>query len=229
MVCGCGAIVFPGRCAHYFAVAGMIDNLVSLYPISLLHRCIPGMQETNRQLAALIKSIEQTEPNAVDGSTNDGGFQTTPEFLKRDHPALSQLKQHVGTAVQAYVRTLVAQECSSAPHQLEFTLWGWGAILREGNTQGIHVHPYANVSGVYYVAAPPAALESSGDGGKICFYDPRPRANMNQLPRQITRRRMAPMPGDLILFPSWLEHSVSAFQGPGERISIAFNAKLVMT
>ena len=52
---------------------------------------------------------------------------------------------------------------------------------------------------------------------------------MNQLPRQITRRRQAPMPGDMIVFPSWLEHSVSAFHGPGERISIAFNAKLAMT
>jgi uncharacterized protein (TIGR02466 family) len=112
---------------------------------------------------------------------------------------------------------------------LEFATWGWGAILREGNTQGIHVHPYANISGVYYVAAPPAALEASHDGGKICFYDPRPRANMNQIPRQITRRGVTPMPGDMILFPSWLEHSVSAFHGPGERISIAFNAKLTTT
>jgi hypothetical protein len=56
---------------------------------------------------------------------------------------------------------------------------GWGAILREGNTQGIHIHPYANISGVYYVAAPPGALEASRDSGKISFYDPRPRANMN--------------------------------------------------
>jgi hypothetical protein len=33
----------------------------------------------------------------------------------------------------------------------------------------------------------------------------------------------------MILFASWLEHSVSAFQGPGERICISFNAKLAMT
>jgi hypothetical protein len=58
-----------------------------------------------------------------------------------------------------------------------FVLWGWGAILREGNTQGIHIHPYANISGVYYVSAPPGALEASRDSGKISFYDPRPRAN----------------------------------------------------
>jgi uncharacterized protein (TIGR02466 family) len=206
-----------------------MDNLVTLYPTSLLHRRIPGMEETNRQLAAFIKSIEESEPNAVDGSTNDGGFQTTTELLKRDHPALNVLKQHINLAVQTYARTLVNQECSASPPKLEFSIWGWGAILRAGNTQGIHIHPYANISGVYYVAAPPATLETSRDGGKICLYDPRPRANMNQLPRQITRRRVTPLPGDLILFPSWLEHSVPAFQGPGERISIAFNAKLAMT
>ncbi|HEY3730378.1 MAG TPA: 2OG-Fe(II) oxygenase family protein [Steroidobacteraceae bacterium] len=207
----------------------MSDNLVTLYPTSLLHRHIAGMEETNRQLAAFIKSIEETEPNAVDGSTNDGGFQTSTEFLKREHAALNILKQHIRTAVQAYARTLVEQECSARPVRLDFVLWGWGAILRQGNTQGIHVHPYANISGVYYVAAPPAALESGAEGGKICFYDPRPRANMNQLPRQITRRRQSPQPGDLIVFPSWLEHSVSAFQGPGERICVAFNARLTAT
>jgi hypothetical protein len=50
---------------------------------------------------------------------------------------------------------------------------------------------------------------------------------MNQLPRQITRQSAAPVPGDLVLFPSWLEHSVPSFQGPGERICIAFNAALI--
>jgi uncharacterized protein (TIGR02466 family) len=220
----------PDLCrAHKVTVPCLNDNLVTLYPTSLLHRRIAGMEETNRELAAYIKSLEETEPNAVDGTTNDGGFQTTTELLKRDHPALNIFKQHMKMAVHDYARTLVNQECSASPPMLEFSTWGWGAILREGNTQGIHIHPYANISGVYYVAAPATALEASRDGGKICFYDPRPRANMNQIPRQITRRRVTPMPGDMILFPSWLEHSVSAFHGPGERISIAFNAKLTAT
>jgi uncharacterized protein (TIGR02466 family) len=206
-----------------------MDNLVTLYPTSLLHRRIPGMEETNRELAAFIKGIEATEPNAVDGSSNDGGFQTTPELLKRDHPALNILKQHISNAVQTYSRTLVEQECYASLPKLDFAIWGWGAILRAGNSQGIHIHPYANISGVYYVAVPAGALETNREGGKIRFYDPRPRANTNQLPRQITGRLHGPTPGDMIVFPSWLEHSVSAFQGPGERICISFNAKLAMT
>jgi hypothetical protein len=39
---------------------------------------------------------------------------------------------------------------------------------------------------------------------------------------------VTPLPGDMIVFPSWLEHSVSAFRGPGERICISFNAKLAI-
>ena len=101
--------------------------------------------------------------------------------------------------------------------------WPWFT----GHTQGLHVHPNANVSGVYYVTAPQAAL-GPGDAGKISFYDPRPRATMAQLPFQATRHRIAPVPGDMYLCPAWLEHAVSAFQGEGERICIAFNGKLVL-
>ena len=105
---------------------------------------------------------------------------------------------------------------------------GWAVVLRAGNAQGLHVHPHANISGVYYVSAPPSTLEAGRDDGKISFYDPRPRANMNQLPRQTTRSRHAPVPGDMYLFPAWLEHSVAPFQGAGERICIAFNGKLIL-
>jgi hypothetical protein len=59
--------------------------------------------------------------------------------------------------MQACARTPVGQECSASAPKLEVVLWSWGSILREGNTQGIHIHPYANISGVYYVAASPAS------------------------------------------------------------------------
>jgi hypothetical protein len=51
---------------------------------------------------------------------------------------------------------------------------------------------------------------------------------MNQLFTQITRHSETPTPGDVLLFPSWLEHSVAPFHGEGERICIAFNVRLGM-
>lgn len=205
----------------------MADQLIALYPTTLLHRRLGDMAETNRQLTALVAQIAAAEPSVADGTTTQGGFQTRDDLFKRDHPALNILKTHVGAAMQDYAAILIRQECTRPPAKVDFVMWGWAVSYKAGDSQGLHVHPGANISGVYYVAAPPAALER-GESGKISFYDPRPRANMNQLAFQSTRHREAPVPGDMILFPSWLEHAVSPFQGPGMRICIAFNAKLIM-
>ena len=192
-----------------------------------MYRRLEDMEETNRQLQALVTHIAATEPNSTAGTTTEGGFQTREDLFQRDNPAIETLKKHIFNAVQDYAGQLVRNEVTRAPSRVDFVLWGWAVSYRAGHTQGLHVHPNANVSGVYYVAAPPAALEQ-GDAGKISFFDPRPRATMAQLPFQATRHRVAPVPGDMYLFPSWLEHSVSAFQGEGERLCIAFNGKLVL-
>ncbi len=205
----------------------MADRLLSIFPTTILHRHLDGMEEANRQLAALVAQIAASEPNATTGTTTEGGFQTKDDLFQRDNPGIATLKQHIFSAVQDYAAQIIRQELTRPPEKLDFILWGWAVAYRAGHTQGLHVHPGANVSGVYYVAAPPATLEP-GEAGKISFYDPRPRATMAQLPFQATRHRVAPTPGDMYLFPSWLEHSVSAFQGEGTRICIAFNGKLIL-
>ena len=76
---------------------------------------------------------------------------------------------------------------------------------------------------------------SDRDGGKmwsvplygpIMFVDPRPRAHMNRVPNQTTEITFVPQPGMLIMFPSYYEHAVIPFRGPGVRICIAFNANV---
>ena len=205
----------------------MTDRLISVFPTTILQRHLDGMEETNQQLAALVSKIAATEPNATLGTTTEGGFQTKEDLFQRDDPGINTLKPHIFNAVQEYAAHTLRQELMRAPAKLDFVMWGWAVSYKAGHTQGLHVHPNANISGVYYVSAPQSALEP-GDNGKISFYDPRARATMIQLPFQVNRHRVAPTPGDMYLFPSWLEHSVSAFQGEGERLCIAFNAKLML-
>ena len=205
----------------------MADRIITVFPTTILHRHLDGMEEVNRQLTALVAEIAATEPNATTGTTTEGGFQTREDLFQRDNPGIAALKPHIFNAVQEYAGLTIRQELTRPPQKLDFVLWGWAVSYKAGHTQGLHVHPNANVSGVYYVAAPPSALEP-GEAGKISFYDPRPRATMAQLPFQATRHRVAPIPGDMYLFPSWLEHSVSAFQGEGTRLCIAFNGKLIL-
>jgi len=203
------------------------DRVISAFPTIILQRRLEGMEETNRQLEALVNEIAATEPNSTVGTTTEGGFQTKEDLFQRDNPGLAALKPHIFSAMQEYSSKLIRQELTRPPQKVDFILWGWAVAYKAGHSQGLHVHPSANVSGVYYVTAPPSTLEP-GDAGKISFYDPRPRATMTQLPFQATRHRIAPVPGDMYLFPSWLEHSVSPFQGEGTRICIAFNGKLIL-
>ena len=205
----------------------MADRLINLFPTTILHRRLEGMEEVNRQLITLVDQIAASEPNATLGTTTEGGYQTKEDLFQRDNPGIEALKPHIFGAMRDYAAITIRQEMTRAPAKVDFILWGWAVSYKAGHTQGLHVHPGAHVSGVYYVTAPQAALEP-GDGGKISFYDPRPRATMNQLPFQATRHRIAPVPGDMYLFPSWLEHSVAAFQGDGMRLCIAFNGKLLL-
>jgi uncharacterized protein (TIGR02466 family) len=203
------------------------DRLISAFPTLILQRRLEGMEEANRQLEALVSEIAATEPNSTTGTTTEGGFQTKEDLFQRDNPGIAALKPHIFSAMQEYAGQLVRQELTRPPQKVDFILWGWAVAYKAGHSQGLHVHPNANVSGVYYVTAPPATLEP-GDAGKISFYDPRPRATMAQLPFQANRHRIAPVPGDMYLFPAWLEHSVSPFQGDGTRICVAFNGKLIL-
>jgi uncharacterized protein (TIGR02466 family) len=203
------------------------DKILSVFPTTILQRHLEGMEETNRHLEALVAEIAATEPNSTMGTTTEGGFQTKEDLFQRDNPGIAALKPHIFSAVQEYAGHVIRQELTRPPQKVDFILWGWAVAYKAGHSQGLHVHPSANVSGVYYVTAPPSSLEP-GDAGKISFYDPRPRATMAQLPFQANRHRIAPVPGDMYLFPAWLEHSVSPFQGEGTRICIAFNAKLIL-
>jgi uncharacterized protein (TIGR02466 family) len=211
----------------------MPDQIVPLFPTTLMKRRLPGMAEHNIALTSMIRALEKSRPNANSGTSTKGGYQTSEDLLTSEHPqaqspALLALKRHIGEAVQEYAGILIRQECALTPQGVNFALWGWGVILRKGNWQGHHVHAGANISGVYYVTAPPATLDEGRDDGKISFFDPRPRANMVQLLTQKTRHSEAPVPGDMVIFPSWLEHSVAPFQAEGERICIAFNVRLDM-
>jgi len=52
-------------------------------------------------------------------------------------------------------------------------------------------------------------------------------ANMKP-PHAMSPRSLRLEPGQLVLFPSWLLHEVLPFEGEGERITVAFNARFML-
>ncbi len=99
----------------------------------------------------------------------------------------------------------------------------WVNINNPGDYNEMHHHsPHVGtfMSGVFYVKCPP-------DCGNIKFYDPRPHIDsspdMMYYEEGTRSRELSPEPNILIMFPSWLEHSVGVNKTLEDRISISFN------
>ena len=101
----------------------------------------------------------------------------------------------------------------------------WAIINTGGSANLRHQHGNSTISGAYYVRAP----ENAGD---IIFYDPRPAPiyshpnalSPNSLNAQVNG--ISPKEGALILFPSYLDHSVNENKSNEERIVISFNIRV---
>ena len=101
----------------------------------------------------------------------------------------------------------------------------WAIVNEKGAMNQKHHHSNSDLSAAYYVTAKKGC-------GDIIFYDPRPGkvykhplSNNPNLLNAITNG-VKPETGMLVLFPSYLEHSVDPNVSDNERIVISFNISL---
>jgi uncharacterized protein (TIGR02466 family) len=98
----------------------------------------------------------------------------------------------------------------------------WATILAQGAEHRIHSHPNNYLSGVYYLRTRPGA-------DTINFHDPRSQARIIRPPvTELTAENtdqvvVRVQDGTLLLFPSYLRHSVDSNSSGEERISVSFN------
>ncbi|MES2255819.1 MAG: TIGR02466 family protein [Pseudomonadota bacterium] len=99
----------------------------------------------------------------------------------------------------------------------------WVNVMDRHAIHAPHIHPHSAISGTYYVTVPPKA-------GAIRFEDPRLAMMMAAPPRKKAARpenrcffTVAPRPGTLLLWESWLRHGVDPNGARRSRISISFN------
>jgi uncharacterized protein (TIGR02466 family) len=97
----------------------------------------------------------------------------------------------------------------------------WFNFYKEGDFMYDHEHPSGVVSGVYYYEMP------ENSGGDIYFRSPNPLMHHRVWPQcgdpDFQQYKLTPKVGRLILFPSWLTHSVMPVTGSERKISISFN------
>ena len=104
----------------------------------------------------------------------------------------------------------------------------WYNINISQNYNLNHCHPGSILSGVIYLKCPP-------NSSPIIFQNPisalvasyiQPYVDFDFSPEISFTYSHQPKEGDLLIFPSWLEHRVDSGDFKGERISLSFNSKV---
>jgi uncharacterized protein (TIGR02466 family) len=99
----------------------------------------------------------------------------------------------------------------------------WVNVLRPGASHSGHIHPHSVLSGTVYVSVPKGA-------GALRLEDPRlplmmaaPTRNADAPEDLRAFVTLAPEPGSLFLWESWLRHEVLPNRARTPRVSLSFN------
>ena len=179
---------------------------------------IDNYEKVNLEMIDYITDLQTNNPEGIIKS-NFKGWHSKDFDMKEEQPKkfIEAIKKNINTALTDMSWDLERQTVKIK------SLW---AIINEKDAWNQkHHHSNSDLSAAYYVAA----HENCGD---IVFYDPRPAPVHNhpisKSPNNInaTVNSIKPEPGMLVLFPSYLEHSVNPNLSDKKRIVISFNLSL---
>jgi len=167
----------------------------------------------NARLLDLLERWFTPRPVLKPGET----WQTTHDLHEREE--FAPLLPFVQGAVDSVLETLAVRDRA-------WLITGcWANINPAGGFHPPHIHPNNLISAAYYLKIPREA-------DAIVFHDPRPQAQLikpvstRAVPEMQAEIQIEAKPGRMVLFPSWLRHSVRPNYGNEERVSISFNVML---
>lgn len=109
----------------------------------------------------------------------------------------------------------------------------WANVSNRGHANQYHTHPGSFWSAVAYIDDGYQGDADPKLGGELQLLDPRmPMVRMTALDLRLKdasgkaqnhEPMVRPATGLIVMFPSWLQHSVRVFHGKGTRISVAIN------
>lgn len=195
------------------------QNLMSAFPTPIGRVTVKAAEQINPGLKAEILRREQEAPSRA--RSNHGGWQSHSDLLSWPIAEAKVLTE----AICETIKNVHGVVCEVKGKELSLVLNAWANVSRRGAFHKRHNHVTSHWSGVYYVDAGQPDPDWP-TAGLLDFFDPRERVECVNLPGAPfgTPISVPPKTGALMIFPGWLYHSVNPYQGPGERISISFNA-----
>ena len=191
-------------------------NLTSIYSTPIWQSEFPGFEEHKGQFLQAIRNLKEKYPEGVNKS-NIFGYHSHGQINNEDeriHPLL----HYVGEMVMKAAEDLGFISVDVALTSVWFNINDTRQCM---NAEHIHGDTF---SGVFYLKAPEGS-------GKLVLQNPGINGlwqgfSLVEKKNQFTgeRIRIAPGEGNIVMFPSYLPHSVESNDHDDERISISFNA-----
>jgi uncharacterized protein (TIGR02466 family) len=189
---------------------------------------LPDAEALNLELERVILERERQEEGVQ--HSNLGGWQSSWDFEEWGGAAARRLLD-----AARELATRMTSDRTGRPVRIAWKTNAWANVNRKGHGNEFHTHPGAYWSGTYYVDDGGIADDHDLDGA-FEMQDPRGVAPAMYAPHlgfavpggqsAGASELIFPKSGQLVLFPSWLQHAVRPYHGERTRISIAFNFSL---
>jgi uncharacterized protein (TIGR02466 family) len=171
----------------------------------------PRKVSENEDMINYIMSDYENNSKIIEKSNRYGGWQSDIDYYKK--PIFKNLCDKIWAISKATFPMIKSMQIQQM----------WSAINWENSFNIIHQHGGPNhISGGYYLQVP----ENSG---MIYWRDPRPAAIGNHFINQLAdggeNKKMMPTEGDLIFWPSFLDHGVYPNRSKEPRIMISFDLR----
>ena len=197
-------------------------NIIELWP-SLLTRCyLPGHEQHD---AGLIELVERMDTEAHQMTAN----YREVDIFSLDHPGIVWLRSSIDAAIQSYL------DAVGVTYTVRWKVRGWANVNRHGDYHSPHNHGWSYLSGTYYArvpAQPTPQVRGAAAAATISHYDPRGVVNMLAIGGESLgqrEHRESPSAGTMLLWNSFINHSVHPNMAQTTRVSISFNIALAWT
>jgi uncharacterized protein (TIGR02466 family) len=99
----------------------------------------------------------------------------------------------------------------------------WVNVLSPGGVHTGHIHPHSVISGTYYVELPPGSSALKLEDPRLAMMMAAPTRRPDAAADLQPFVAIAPEPGEVLLWESWLRHEVVRNQAKTPRVSVSFN------
>jgi uncharacterized protein (TIGR02466 family) len=174
--------------------------------------------------------------DSAKGSAEKAFYASTDDLLQRIR--LAEWDQLVTFLVDSVRQTVVLANQGSWPEArpgFQMAVRGiWFQMANGGSHHDVHTHGNCSWSGVYCLQVDPPEQRAAhpvlgAANGVTRFYGPHfnhlagAAMDFGNAYLQNAHVDMAPLPGQLIVFPSWLPHQALPYDGQAPRVIVSFN------